>query len=176
MYSCGFVHAAAVAEPVETVATVAIVAATPEPSPVSTIDPDAPCPRSCTVKRWPDFTGYGFNLHAEKGRAGHFIGDVDKGSPADLAGLQREDKIIAVNGSSIREDNHQATVNKIKDDPNKVTLLVVNSEAEEYYRSRDITISDDLPNVQRIECPDADPGMISYFVFLQHSRCHDKKN
>ncbi len=36
---------------------------------MSLVIPDnAPRPRLCHVKKWPNFQGYGFNLHAEKGK------------------------------------------------------------------------------------------------------------
>lgn len=57
---------------------------------------DAPCPRLCHLIKWPDFDGYGFNLHAEKNKSGQFIGKVDDDSPAVLAGLREGDKIIEV--------------------------------------------------------------------------------
>lgn len=52
--------------------------------------------RLCHVSKRADFDGYGFNLHAEKGRAGQFIGKVDEGSPAESAGLRQGDRIIEV--------------------------------------------------------------------------------
>ena len=54
----------------------------------------APRPRLCHIVKWPDFDGYGFNLHAEKNRPGQFIGKVDPGSPAEMAGLREGDKIV----------------------------------------------------------------------------------
>ena len=68
--------------------------------------PDGPAPRQCHIKIWPDFQGYGFNLHAEKGKPGQFIGKVDPGSPAEAAGLKQGDRIIEVNGQNIAQDNH----------------------------------------------------------------------
>lgn len=37
---------------------------------------DSTAPRLCILKIWPDFSGYGFNLHAEKQRTGQFVGKV----------------------------------------------------------------------------------------------------
>jgi predicted metalloprotease with PDZ domain len=58
----------------------------------------APRPRLCHIVKWPDFDGYGFNLHSEKNRSGQYIGKVDPGSPADAAGLREGDKIVEVVG------------------------------------------------------------------------------
>jgi len=53
------------------------------------ISDDAPKPRLCHLRKLPNFAGYGFNLHAEKGKAGQFIGKVEPESPAALAGLSK---------------------------------------------------------------------------------------
>ncbi len=47
-----------------------------------------PSPRLCIIHRRPDFQGYGFNLHTERGKTGQFIGIVDEDSPASDAGLK----------------------------------------------------------------------------------------
>ena len=57
---------------------------------------NAPRPRLCHVTKWPDFDGYGFNLHAEKSRPGQFIGQVDEMSPAEMSGLKEGDRIVEV--------------------------------------------------------------------------------
>lgn len=53
-------------------------------------------PRLCHLSKWNTFEGYGFNLHADKKRLQHFIGQVDPGSPADLGGLRRNDRLVEV--------------------------------------------------------------------------------
>ena len=70
------------------------------------IPDDAPKPRLCHLRKISAFNGYGFNLHAEKGKAGQFIGKVDEGSPAQMAGLREGDRIIEVNGTNIGNENH----------------------------------------------------------------------
>lgn len=97
--------------------------------------------------------GYGFNLHAEKGKAGHFIGSIDEGSPAEAGGLRKNDVIVEVNGSSIENDSHQSLVQKIKSDPTQVTLLVVDPDTKEYYESKDVRVHSDMPHVVHCECP-----------------------
>ena len=74
------------------------------------IPDDAPRPRLSHLRRWADFNGYGFNLHAEKGKVGHYVGQVDADSPADFAGLKQGDRIIEVNGTNIGNENHQQVV------------------------------------------------------------------
>jgi len=58
------------------------------------IPSDAPNPRLCILRKWPDFQGYGFSLHAEKGKAGQFIGKVDEDSPSEWARLKEGDRIV----------------------------------------------------------------------------------
>lgn len=108
---------------------------------------DAPRPRKAHVKKRSDFNGYGFNLHAEKGKAGQFIGKVDAGSPAQAAGLFEGDRIIEVNGTNIGNENHQQVVQRIKAVPDETTLLVVDTETDNYYKEKKIVIRGDMPNV-----------------------------
>ncbi|XP_073958873.1 LOW QUALITY PROTEIN: Na(+)/H(+) exchange regulatory cofactor NHE-RF1-like [Choristoneura fumiferana] len=84
----------------------------------------APEPRLCHVRKVPTFDGYGFNLHAEKGKPGQYIGKVDEGSPAEAAGLRRGDRILEVNGNSIAGETHKQVVARIKERPDDASLLV----------------------------------------------------
>lgn len=81
--------------------------------------------RLCHVRKMPDFDGYGFNLHAEKGKPGQYIGKVDDGSPAERAGLKRGDRILEVNGNSIAGETHKQVVARIKERPDDAELLVL---------------------------------------------------
>lgn len=58
-------------------------------------------PRKCNLRKWADYEGYGFNLHADKQNNLHFIGEVDEGSPAKLGGLRPGDRLVEVNGVNI---------------------------------------------------------------------------
>ena len=108
---------------------------------------DAPRPRLCILRTWPNFQGYGFNLHAEKGKPGQFIGNVDSNSPAEAAGLRQGDRIIEVNGDSVLDENHPQVVTRIKSTPNLVRMLVIEPDGERYYKEKGITIRGDMPNV-----------------------------
>lgn len=81
--------------------------------------------RLCHVIKVEDFDGYGFNLHAEKGKQGQYIGKVDDGSPAERAGLKQGDRIIEVNGVNIGNETHKQVVQRIKAIASEVQLLVV---------------------------------------------------
>ena len=69
------------------------------PDPLSN-DPNL-VPRKCHLRKWADYEGYGFNLHADKANNLHFIGEVDEGSPAKLGGLRPGDRLVEVNGVNI---------------------------------------------------------------------------
>ena len=123
------------------------------PAPSST-DTQSYAARLCHVRIWPDFQGYGFNMHAEKGKPGQYIGKVDDGSPAEAAGLKEGDRIIEVNGTNVEQDNHQGVVQKIKSVSNETKLLVVDTDADNHFKSKSITISSNSPFVNTITCPE----------------------
>lgn len=71
----------------------------------------APAPRLCHLIKWPDFDGYGFNLHSEKSKSNcQYVGKVDHSSPAQTAGLQEGDRIVEVNGVNISTENHRQVI------------------------------------------------------------------
>ncbi|CAH1787380.1 unnamed protein product [Owenia fusiformis] len=123
----------------------------------SMVPDDAPKPRASHLRKWADFNGYGFNLHAEKGKAGQFIGKVDPDSPAESAGLKPGDRIVEVNDVNIGNENHQQVVVRIKAGYNgsldETKLLVVDNEADQYYKSKKLVIRGDMPNVVGLAAP-----------------------
>lgn len=114
---------------------------------MSSLPDNAPSPRLCHIAQWPDFQGYGFNLHAEKSKPGQFIGKIDNDSPAEMAGLKEGDRIIEVNGVNIGNENHKQVVSRIKAVPKETKLLVVDSETDQYYKSKNIVVRGDQSNV-----------------------------
>ncbi|XP_065165719.1 Na(+)/H(+) exchange regulatory cofactor NHE-RF2 [Atheta coriaria] len=84
--------------------------------------------RLCHIAKWDHFDGYGFDLHAEKGKPGQFIGKVDDGSPAQAAGLRQGDRIIEVNGANINGKTHRDVVELIKAIPKETKLLVISED------------------------------------------------
>ena len=109
--------------------------------------PDSLQVRLCHLSISPDFNGYGFNLHSEKGKSGQFIGTIDPGSPAEAAGLHEGDRIFEVNDMPINNDEHKQVVQKIKQFPNKTKLLVADADTTRWYRQKEIAISHTLPNI-----------------------------
>ena len=59
--------------------------------------------RLCIMNKWPNFQGYGFNLHADKtvDNSDQFVGRVDENSPSAVAGLLSGDRIVEVNGTNV---------------------------------------------------------------------------
>ena len=121
-----------------------------------------PTARLCHLRVWPDFRGYGFNLHTEKGRASQFIGKVDAGSPAAAAGLREGDRIMEVNGEVVRGNDHQGVVARIKAVIGETRLLVVDQQAERDFAELGVAIRGDMAGVRYIRCPDTGPGMGEY--------------
>uniref|UniRef100_A0A1B6H1L5 PDZ domain-containing protein n=1 Tax=Cuerna arida TaxID=1464854 RepID=A0A1B6H1L5_9HEMI len=109
--------------------------------------------RLCHIIKWEDFDGYGFNLHAEKGKPGQYIGKVDEDSPAEAAGLKEGDRIIEVNGVNIANENHKQVVQRIKALPEETKLLVVDSEADNYFKLKNVVIKNTNPNVVYLKTP-----------------------
>lgn len=138
-----------------------------------------PTVRLCMLRTWPQhFDGYGFNLHAEKSKTsvapanggaagsglpfsgGQFIGKVDRGSPAESAGLREGDRIVQVDGQDIEGETHSTVVARIKkgsapeeeDDDDggpdgsvsRCSLLVVDRRADTYYKEKGIRVHSDM--------------------------------
>ena len=76
--------------------------------------------RLCVIVTWPDFDGFGFNLHAERGKPAQYVGKVDAQSPAEAAGVREGDRIVAVNGVDVADQPHQEVVRRIRSEPGKV--------------------------------------------------------
>ena len=122
----------------------------------------APIPRMCILHIRPDFQGYGMNLHAERHIPGQFIGKVEPGSPAEEAGLRKGDHIIEVNDVNMQEGTHTDVVARIKNQPNMVRLLVIDTSDEEYYKSRNITIHGGMSNVRVAESRDPEANHMDF--------------
>ncbi|XP_064600364.1 Na(+)/H(+) exchange regulatory cofactor NHE-RF1-like [Liolophura sinensis] len=115
-------------------------------------------PRLCTLSKWAHFNGYGFNLHAERGKAGQYIGKVDAGSPAEAAGLKQGDRIVEVDGMNIGNENHQQVVSRIKAGGNKTSLLVVDSETDKYFKDQRVVVRSDMPEVLKLSSEQPRPA------------------
>lgn len=104
--------------------------------------------------------GYGFNVHADRYRVGHFIGSVEPDSAADKVGLQPGDRIIEVAGVNVETDSHNELAEKIKaardrrrpeegGGDGELLLLVVDQEADEYFKKHETLLDAHQPFVVR---------------------------
>ncbi|XP_020024965.1 Na(+)/H(+) exchange regulatory cofactor NHE-RF2 isoform X2 [Castor canadensis] len=108
--------------------------------------PREPRPRLCHLRKGPQ--GYGFNLHSDKSRPGQYIRSVDPGSPASHSGLRAQDRLIEVNGQNVEGLRHAEVVASIKAKEAEARLLVVDPEADEYFKRLRIT-----PTEEHVEGP-----------------------
>ncbi|NWS73369.1 NHRF1 protein, partial [Crotophaga sulcirostris] len=90
--------------------------------------------RLCRLERGPD--GYGFHLHGEKGKPGQFIRLVEAGSPAERSGLRAGDRLLEVDGENVERESHQQVVERIRAADGAVSLLVIDSVADEQLQKR----------------------------------------
>lgn len=92
-------------------------------------------PRCLHLEKGPQ--GFGFLLREEKGHGGHlgqFLWEVDPGLPADKAGMQAGDRLVAVAGESVEGLGHDETVSRIRAQGSRVALTVVDPEADRFFR------------------------------------------
>ncbi|KAF7393981.1 hypothetical protein HZH68_010800 [Vespula germanica] len=135
-----------------------------------------PYARLCHIVKWDDFDGYGFNLHAEKGKNGQYIGKVDEGSPSQAAGLKQGDRIIEVNEINIANETHKQVVERIKAFPNETKLLVLDQEADEYFRANNVVVKGTMANVKVIKTPERNPNSVDHEEGSDHGISADERN
>uniref|UniRef100_A0A2K5DYP3 PDZ domain containing 1 n=1 Tax=Aotus nancymaae TaxID=37293 RepID=A0A2K5DYP3_AOTNA len=99
-------------------------------------------PKLCRLAKGEN--GYGFHLNSIRGLPGSFIKEVQKGGPADLAGLEDEDIIIEVNGVNVLEEPYEKVVDRIQSSGKNVTLLVCGRQAYDYFQAKKIPIVSSL--------------------------------
>ena len=111
------------------------------------MSPPCPAPRFCHLVIQSDFDGYGFTLHVGKSRPGHIIGIIDPGSPAEVAGLIKGDRIVEVNGANVQCETHKEVVERIKSNGSSVILLVSDKECDNYHKEHGLEVTSDLPYI-----------------------------
>ena len=118
-------------------------------------------PRECFIKKCVDFKGFGFTLHAEveNGKCKGFINKIDERSPAEYSGLLVGDRIVEVNGVNIENDTYQHIKEKIIASGDKVRLLVVDLETDDYYTGLGMTVTALRSGAQHQDSEPNDPGI-----------------
>ncbi|XP_058519753.1 Na(+)/H(+) exchange regulatory cofactor NHE-RF4 isoform X1 [Ochotona princeps] len=92
-------------------------------------------PRCLHLEKGPQ--GFGFLLREERdfnGHLGHFLWEVDPGLPAEKAGMRAGDRLVAVAGESVEGLCHEETVSRIRAQGTCVSLVVVDREADSFFR------------------------------------------
>lgn len=84
---------------------------------------------------------------------GNFCSQVQKGGPADKAGLEDEDILIEVNGENVQDEPYEKVVDRVKSSGEHVTLLVCGKEAYDYFQAKKIPIVSSLAD-PLVSCPD----------------------
>lgn len=138
--------------------------------------------RLCHIVKRADFDGYGFNLHAEKGKPGQYIGKVDDDSPAEAAGLKQGDRIIEVNGVNIGNETHKQVVQRIKAIADEVRLLVVDptvvsvSNNNQVIDSNDVTASNGSNETEAVAAATTTTTEATTTITMQTSSASDHEN
>uniref|UniRef100_A0A7M4E7M3 NHERF family PDZ scaffold protein 4 n=1 Tax=Crocodylus porosus TaxID=8502 RepID=A0A7M4E7M3_CROPO len=114
--------------------------------------------------------GYGFLLQEEagiQGQPGQFLREVDVGLPAERAGMREGDRLLAVNGKSVEELDHQQIVLLIRASGPQVTLLVIDAQGNAFFNA--VRLSPLL----FYEDQDAASGAHASSPGLPHTPCHN---
>uniref|UniRef100_A0A3P8T7J9 NHERF family PDZ scaffold protein 4b n=2 Tax=Amphiprion percula TaxID=161767 RepID=A0A3P8T7J9_AMPPE len=80
--------------------------------------------------------GYGFLLRLEKspsGRTYHILRDMDKGSPAERAGMCDGELLLEVNGESVESLKHEEIVDRVRLSGQQVSLTTITPQGLEFY-------------------------------------------
>lgn len=64
---------------------------------------------------------------------GHYIVEIDPQGPADKAKLKEFDRVVAVNGQSVEQMQHEQVVETIRKGGDKTTLLISDKTVDDLY-------------------------------------------
>ncbi|XP_055979246.1 Na(+)/H(+) exchange regulatory cofactor NHE-RF3 [Sorex fumeus] len=116
----------------------------PTPAPLAVSSPDTTeevgdyKPKLCRLTKGD--SGYGFHLNAIRGKPGSFVREVQKGSPAEQAGLEDEDVIVEVNDVNVEDELYEKVVERIQSSGKSVTFLVCGKKAYSYFKAKKIPV------------------------------------
>ncbi|XP_061483949.1 Na(+)/H(+) exchange regulatory cofactor NHE-RF3 [Rhineura floridana] len=98
-------------------------------------------PRECKLNR-KEKESYGFCLRIEKYKTGHLIRNVEKGSPAEKAGLKDGDRILRVDGIFVDKKDHEKVADLVKKSVDSVVFLVLDDKAYENAQKKKVCLEE----------------------------------
>lgn len=72
------------------------------------------------------------------GPPGIFVKEVSPGGIAHKAGVKANDRLVEINGENIEGCSHNQVVDKVNTAGNRIVFLLVDEEADEYYKNKKI--------------------------------------
>jgi hypothetical protein len=104
--------------------------------------------RLCHLRKLNTSTEYGFNIKSKNDFDCQYIGIVDEGTPAELAGLRSGDKIIEINNLNASNLKYQELIKIAKsgfnNNPNELLLLVVDQSTDNFYKTLNASQKDNM--------------------------------
>ncbi|MBN3287616.1 NHRF3 protein, partial [Polyodon spathula] len=120
--------------------------------------------------------GYGFSLTSTRGVQGMFFCEVHSSGVAAKAGVQNNDRLIELNGDNVESSSHEQIVDKMKASGNSIVFLVVDGEADRYYKNKQKKLTGGmatmkhLPHKPRIVELTQGPGGYGFYLRQQYAK------
>lgn len=119
----------------------------------------------CSLQKWPNYEGYGFDLVTRKNGMGHYVSMVHSGGPAEATNLQQGDWIIEVNSMNVENLGHAEVIQLIKNsEKGMVKLLVIPPETEKWRRRHEMVITSNHPDLVHCFTPQPSKSKISHYL------------
>lgn len=87
-------------------------------------------PRTCTVIKG-THEEHGFFLAIDRDRSGNIIRRIERGGPADRAGLRDGDRVLEINGNDATKMTHEQIVEAIKVSGNEFSFRVIDERSDD---------------------------------------------
>ncbi|XP_063058301.1 NHERF family PDZ scaffold protein 4b [Engraulis encrasicolus] len=125
-------------------------------------------PRKLHLSQGPGGSGYGFLLRHEKTsstHAVHIIREVDRGSPAELAGVKEGELLLVVNEELVQSMEHKDVVDKIRHSGPQVTITTISAQGQDFFTRLGLS--------PLLFCEDTSTAKPTESVELQQTSDHD---